>query len=105
MDTHTFPQREHSPRDFLLAHVKAWRASGLKKHEYCDAHGLKFSTMSYWCRFNARPQPDAPLTLIPITQPSGCGSITIIRRNAQDWELFLPLDVTPGWVAELLKSL
>ena len=23
-----FPQREHSPREFWLAHVKAWRAIG-----------------------------------------------------------------------------
>ena len=100
-----FPQREQSPREFWLAHVKAWRASGLKKKEYCEVHGLKATTMGYWCRAQAETPSEAPLTLIPINQPSGCGSIAIIRRNAQDWELSLPLDVTPGWVAELLKSL
>ncbi len=50
-----FPQREQSPREFWLAHVQAWRASGLKKKEYCEVHGLKATTMGYWCRAQAEP--------------------------------------------------
>ena len=40
-----YPQREQSSREFWLAHVKAWRASGLKKHEYCD-HSFQTSAAS-----------------------------------------------------------
>ena len=92
-------------REFWLAHVKAWRASGLRKQEYCEAQGLKLSTMGYWCRIETAQKPEQTLTLIPISQSSTRRSIAITLRNAHEWELSLPHDVTPAWVAELLKAL
>ncbi len=68
---------ERSNREFWLAHVKAWRASGLKKQDYCDANDLKVSAMSYWCRIDVEPKSVTPLTLIPLNQSSVRGNIAV----------------------------
>ncbi len=57
-------------REVWLAHVQAWRASGLRKPAYCETQGLKLSTLNYWCRVETAPQPEPTLTLIPISQSS-----------------------------------
>ncbi|MBS1940200.1 MAG: IS66 family insertion sequence element accessory protein TnpB [Bacteroidetes bacterium] len=33
----------------MLAHVAAWKASGLSRKSYCSAHGLGIHTLNYWC--------------------------------------------------------
>ena len=91
-------------REFWLAHVQAWRASGLRKREYCETQGLKLSTLNYWCRVETAPQPEPALTLIPISQSSTRRSLALTLRHAPEWELSLSQEATPAWVAELLKE-
>ena len=33
----------------MLAHVAAWKASGMSRKQYCIEHGLNPHTMNYWC--------------------------------------------------------
>jgi hypothetical protein len=92
-------------REVWLAHVKAWRACGLRKREYCATQGLKLSSLNYWCRVETATQPEPTLTLIPISQSSTQRSLALTLRHAHEWELSLSQEVAPAWVAELLKAL
>ncbi len=40
----------------MLAHVGAWKASGVSRKSYCMAHGLGLHTMAYWCAKVRREQ-------------------------------------------------
>lgn len=33
----------------MLAHVAAWKASGLSRKSYCNEHNLNVHTLNYWC--------------------------------------------------------
>ncbi len=44
-------------RIFWGAHVKNWRESGQSKKKYCEEHGLKTFTLSYWCSRIPLPLP------------------------------------------------
>lgn len=63
-----------------LAHVQAWRSSGLSRADYCRQHGIKYSTFLTWFKleadayvpgkFVALPQSQAPSGVIAITFPN-----------------------------------
>lgn len=54
---------------YWQGHVDAWRTSGETQRAYCDRHGLKNHSLSYWhlrqARGTSAPEEDSSLTLIP----------------------------------------
>ncbi len=88
-------------------HIEAWQSSGLSQVTYCRQHKLNSKTFSNWLRIYRSQQvaPAAP-TLIPIeikSKASPSGSLCL--RWSQGHTLELPADVSPQWLAELLKCL
>jgi len=55
-------------------HIASWMRSALTQRKYCDAHGLSFSSFSYWrTKLNkgSRPQPQFfPLTVQAPEEPA-----------------------------------
>lgn len=39
-----------------LAHVQAWRGSGLTRPHYCRRHGLKYGTFMSWFKLESQPR-------------------------------------------------
>ncbi len=88
-------------------HIEAWQASGLSQMAYCRQHQLNSKTFSNWLRIYRSQQVNttAP-TLIPVeikSESSPPGSLCL--RWPQGHTLELPADVSPQWLAELLKCL
>ena len=88
-------------------HIETWQTSGLSQVAYCRQHKLNSKTFSNWLRIyhSQNVAPAAP-TLIPIeikstASPSG----SLCLRCSQGHTLELPADVSPQWLAELLKCL
>ncbi|MEF8697869.1 MAG: hypothetical protein V5B33_18380 [Candidatus Accumulibacter sp. UW20] len=56
---------------YWRGHVAEWRASGESQRAYCDRHGLKDHSLSYWHQRLAKREGGAavgePLTLIRAT--------------------------------------
>ena len=42
------PATRPDPEAFWLRHVRAWRASGLPRADYCQKHGLEQPTFNHW---------------------------------------------------------
>ena len=88
-------------------HLEAWQASGLSQVAYCRQHKLNSKTFSNWLRIYRSLQAvsSAP-TFIPLeieSKASPSGSLCL--RWSQGHTLELPADVSPQWLAELLKCL
>jgi len=70
-----------TPKADRLAHVQAWRVSGMSRPEYCRKHGLKYSTFLTWFKlekdtevpgkFVALPQSQEHPEMIAISFPNG----------------------------------
>lgn len=45
-------------KEYMLAHVEAWRESGLTQRSYCHQAGIKPATFSYWVRKGKNQQED-----------------------------------------------
>ena len=88
-------------------HIEAWQASGLSQVAYCRQHKLNSKTFSNWLRIYRTKQVSAAApTFIPLeikrkASPSGL----LCLRWPQGHTLELPADVSPQWLAELLKCL
>jgi len=90
---------------FWAGHLKACSKSGLTKVAYCQQHGLKIKSFYYWQRRN-RPVT-GPVTLVPVsvqtssvnTSPDG-----LVLRHNTGWSLHLPADLSPAWIAHLLRE-
>ncbi len=88
-------------------HIEAWQTSGLSQVAYCRQHKLNSKTFSNWLRvYRSQQVASAAPTLIPVeiksnVSPSG----TLCLRWSQGHTLVLPADVSPQWLAELLKCL
>lgn len=88
-------------------HIEVWQASGLSQVAYCRQHKLNSKTFSNWLRIYRSQQvvPVAP-TLIPVEIKSQALSPGVLcLRWSQGHTLELPADVSPQWLAELLKCL
>ena len=90
-------------RDFWMGHVLAWRDSGLKRADYCARHGLKPTTLAYWAK--SKPAPSQNLTLVPVKLAGIQPQSGPVLRGAAGWRLELPADITPEWLAQLLRRL
>ncbi len=92
---------------YWRGHVVAWRASGETQRRYCDRHGLKRHSLSYWqlrlARREAAAGGRAPLTLVAATMvpeaaaPTPCLSLA----SPSGWRLDFAALPPAGWVAEL----
>ena len=51
-------------RDFWQQHFDTWPQSGLTQRGYCDQHGLKLSTFTYWRQRLVESR--TPSKLIPV---------------------------------------
>ena len=66
---------------YWTKHIKAWQASGLSRHAYCQREGLKPTTFDYWrpliasdhAEVNAVKQPVSgnDITLVPVALAPG----------------------------------
>jgi hypothetical protein len=91
---------KHTKQTHWNEHILAWRASGLSQVAYCTRHGLKLTTFAYWLG-KARRQATA-LTLVPLQLgPAVNGPVL----SGAGWRLELPGEVSPAWLAELLRRL
>ncbi len=88
-------------------HIEAWQSSGLSQVAYCRQHKLNSKTFSNWLQvYRSQQVASAAPTLIPVeikSKASSSGSLCL--RWSQGHTLELPADVSPQWLAELLKCL
>jgi len=88
-------------------HIEAWQESALSQVAYCRQHKLNSKTFSNWLRiYRSQQVVSAAPILIPIeieSKASPSGSLCL--RWSQGHTLELPADVSPQWLAELLKCL
>ena len=88
-------------------HVGAWRVSGETQRAYCDRHGLKKHSLSYWhLRLAGRaevPGGDAPLTLIPASVlPEVVASAPCLSlASPSGWRLEFATLPPASWLAQL----
>jgi len=62
----------------MLAHVAAWKNSGLSRKNYCAEHGLSPHTMAYWCAKAKRRA--APGGFSPV-EVMGSGGVEVCYPN------------------------
>lgn len=96
-------------RATACAHIEAWQQSGLTITAYCQRHGLTRSAFGNWRRRYSMPSTSnttafvpLQLTVAPTPKPTLSAEITLQRG---EWRLGLPPDISPTWLAELLRSL
>lgn len=83
--------------------VARWRASGMSQQAFATAHELPVHQVGYWVRRLSRPLAAlVPVQVAPAAPPAA-GPISI--RSERGWMLSLPGDVSPVWLAELMRSL
>ncbi len=99
------PKEKQARQAFWLAHVKAWRDSGLTQKAYCQQQGLKSAdVLGYWA--NRDKREISKLTLVPAQiLPSIAHSEAIRLTSPTGWQLALPPSLPVEWVAELLRGL
>lgn len=90
-------------RDDWQAQVRAWRESGLSQVAYCAAHGLKPHQLSYWVK-RETTQTDT-LTFVAVSVPPPQDTGGLVLRGAGHWQLHLPAQASPAWLADLMKHL
>ncbi|MBM1204820.1 IS66 family insertion sequence element accessory protein TnpA [Pseudomonas veronii] len=92
-------------RELWIAHVQAWRSSGLTQVAYCQQHELSSKRLAYWIK-RGNPNPaELPLTLVPVTLRHSPATVQLLLRHASGWSLALPSSVEPAWLAELLRGM
>jgi hypothetical protein len=88
-------------------HVDAWRASGDSQKAYCEQHGLRSHSLSYWhLRLAKGPVSSAggkPLTLVPAVRvPSAAAAApSLSLYSPQGWRLEFATLPPAGWVTAL----
>jgi len=92
---------------YWQGHVGAWRASGETQRAYCDRHGLKKHSLSYWhlrlARGTNAQEGSASLTLVPAVRiPEEAASLPSLSLSlANGWRLEF-VGLPPAvWLAEL----
>ncbi len=88
-------------------HVDAWRASGGSQKAYCEQHGLRSHSLSYWhLRLAKGPGPSGargPLTLVPAVRVPGTAASTpsLSLHSPQGWRLEFATLPPAGWLTAL----
>jgi hypothetical protein len=79
--------------------IKRWRASGLSKLSWCEAHGVSYTQMIRWCqRIEAQGKLE-PVKLIPVFPRVAARSTLTVRLPGT-----LSIEVEEGFDAGLLRS-
>ncbi len=91
---------------FWRRHVGAWRSCGETQRVYCDRHGLKRHSLSYWHLRLARGEVPArggtPLTLIAASVlPEAAAMPCLSLASLSGWRLDFATLPPAGWVAGL----
>ena len=111
-------------------HIKAWRASGLSRHAYCEREGLKPTTFDYWRPLIVTDHADietvkqavsgTDITLVPVAvdrprtevlseamtlAPGHPAGQPLKLKSPSGWEIQLPSNVNTGWLIDLLHQL
>jgi hypothetical protein len=92
---------------YWRGHVEAWRALGGSQRAYCDQHGLKCHSLSYWHvrlqGLEAEPAAHLPLTLIPASiLPDVTASLPCLALTSPaGWRLEFGELPPAGWLAQL----
>jgi len=89
-------------------HVEAWRASGGTQQAYCEAHGLKAASLSYWHQRLAKERgavvaAAAPMTLVPVTITSVVphANPSLLLHSPGGWRLEFATLPTVDWLHAL----
>ncbi|WP_339436066.1 hypothetical protein [Pseudomonas sp. EL_65y_Pfl1_R32] len=90
-------------RTFWAEHVQAWRSSGLTQVAYCEQHQLNTKSFGYW--FRSRELGNETLTLVPIAVHEPAQISDLLLRHPSGWELVLPREVEPAWLAHLFQEI
>ena len=108
-------KRDQTKRQQWQQHIAQWQQSALSQRAFCVSAGLKFATFDYWRRAliaeqsveNKPSQSQQPgIQLLPLqVTPAGSGSMGLVLRSPQGWELRLPPDVKADWLSDLLRGL
>ena len=104
-------------------HIKAWRASGLSRHGYCQREGLKPTTFDYWrpliasdhAEVNAAKQPVSgnDITLVPVALAPGhpVGQPPAVKTSGHAFDVardvpreLIKLKSPSGWEMQLPVS-
>lgn len=92
---------------YWRGHVEAWQASGKTQRAYCDQHGLKGHSLSYWhlrlAESEVSPGAESPLTLIPASMiPDASVSIACLSLNSPNgWRLEFAALPPASWLVAL----
>lgn len=91
---------------YWQGHVEAWRASGETQRAYCDRHGLKRHSLSYWhCRQAGREAlpAGAALTLVPASiRPEVLAPMpSLSLHGPRGWRLEFSALPPAHWLTEL----
>ena len=88
-------------------HVEAWRASGGTQKAYCEQHGLKSHSLSYWhlrlTEESGSTVAAGALTLIPAARVSDTAASTpsLSLHSPQGWRLEFATLPPVGWLTAL----
>ena len=97
-------------------HIKAWQASGLSRHAYCQREGLKPTTFDYWRPLIASDHAEVNA----VKQAVSGNDITLVRvalapghsvgqplklKSPSGWEMQLPVSIDPNWLIAVLRQL
>ena len=96
-------------QEHRIEHIKIWQASGLTQAAYCQQQGLNAKTFSRWFKtYQLSNQSPKPL-LIPVEIKTTADTLPatepIWLRLSKGYELELPGNISPRWLAELLQCL
>ena len=91
---------------YWRGHVAGWRVSGETQRAYCERHGLKKHSLSYWHgrlgRHEATSNVGSALTLIPgRVIPEATGAARVSLHSPSGWRLELAALPPAAWLAEL----
>jgi len=94
---------------FWKRHVKAWRASGLSRAEYCRRHNLSYYGLTYWYRKLKRTGSNpGTCAIVPVMSLEAVGSRpgTPIRiRFRQHFTIEIDADFDAAVLSKLIAVL
>ena len=88
-------------------HVGAWRASGATQKAYCEEHGLRSHSLSYWhvrlAEGSGARKGGGPLTLVPAVRVPDAGASlpSLLLHGPQGWRLEFATLPPVGWLMAL----
>ena len=94
---------------YWRGHVETWRASGLSQSNYCQQHGLKTHSLSYW-QLRQVAHQDKPaskaLTLVPATivAESQASIPHLSLSSPQGWRLEFAALPPADWLTALWRA-